>query len=146
MKPVDMIDVRDDKHPDAVGDCFRACVASIFELIVGEVPHFMHIDKHAKFHWTYSLDQWLAPQGLWYSDFPEEVKTYTVFVPLKGIYGIGSGKSPRYPTENHSVVVSVTRFEGVKIVHDPHPSRAGLVNDKIEKVGLFLSRRFTING
>lgn len=146
MKPVDMIDVPAPDNPQAVGDCFRACVASIFEVKVGLVPHFMAIDKKARFYWTYSLDQWLAPQGLWYCDWPLEPKVWNVFVPMDGIYAVGTGESPRYPGEHHSVVVRLDRHKGLTIMHDPHPSRAGVVGDKIEYIGMFMSRRFTCRG
>jgi len=146
MKPVDMIDVPKKGDKASVGDCFRACIASIFETKVGEVPHFMMIDKRAKFHWTYSLDQWLAPQGLWFCDFPAAVKTWNVFVPLDGLYAIGSGYSPRFPASFHSVVVRLHRIDGLTIVHDPHPSRAGVVDDEFVNVGMFMSRRFTCPG
>ena len=141
MTPADMLDVWSSEHPDAYGDCFSACVASIFDLKTGEVPHFMKIDKLAKIHWTYSLDQWLAPQGLWYCEFPAEVKTYSFWVPLDGMYAIGTGISPRRSDWNHSVVVKLHRFEALSIVHDPHPSRAGVVNGKITSIGMFLSRK-----
>jgi hypothetical protein len=141
MIPVDMIDVPSPDNPEAVGDCFRACIASIFELKAGEVPHFLKIELGTRYAWTYTLDQWLAPQGLWYCDFPTEVKTWCVHVPLDGVYAIGTGKSPRYPTWDHSVVVKLHRTEGMRIVHDPHPSRDGVTDGRITLVGMFLSRK-----
>jgi hypothetical protein len=149
MTPVDMLDIPGSPvAPDAeaIGDCFRACVASIFDLKADDVPHFLRIDKKAGFHWTYTLDQWLAPQGLWYCDFPAEDKTWSVFVPSDGIYAIASGVSPRYSNRRHSVVVRLHRYEGVKMVHDPHPSRAGIVDGKFKYLGMFMSRRFICRG
>jgi len=145
MKPVDMIDVPKPGDKEAIGDCFRACVASIFELKVGEVPHFVRIDKKAGFHWTYCLDQWLAPQGLWYCDFPAGIMTWSVYAPLDGLYALGSGESPRFPGKMHSVVLRLHRVDGMQIVYDPHPSRDGVVGN-ITSVGMFMSRRFTCRG
>jgi len=143
MKPVDMIDLPMEGDEQPMGDCLRACVASIFELKVGLVPHFMAIDRLAKFHWTYSLDQWLAPQGLWYCEWPIEPRVWSVFVPMDGIYVVGSGRSPRFLEARHAVVMRLDRIHGATIAHDPHPSRDGLQGGRIETIGMFLSRRFT---
>lgn len=142
MKPVDMIDVPKGDDPAAMGDCLRACIASIWEVKVGLVPHFMAIDKLARFHWTYSLDQWLAPQGLWYCEWPIEPRVWNVFVPMQGIYVVGAGGSPRFPGRKHAVVVRLDRAHGEMIVHDPHPSREGLAGGRVETIGMFMSRRF----
>ena len=141
MTPVDMIDIWSPDKPDSVGDCFRACIASLFDLLPGEVPHFLQIELKARWSWNYSLDQWLGPQGLWYCEFPYEIKTYTVFVPLKGMYAIGAGISPRRPDSQHAVVVKLSRYQPPEIIHDPHPSRVGIVGE-FKSIGMFLSRRF----
>jgi hypothetical protein len=140
MTPVDMSEIWSPDNPTATGDCFKACIASIFDLKIGAVPHFVKIDELVHYSWAYSLDQWLAPQGLWYCDFPATVKTYSVWVPVDGMYAIGSGISPRKPEWKHSVVVKLHRFEPLSIVHDPHPSRLGVAGE-ITLIGMFMSRK-----
>lgn len=135
-----MTDVWSPENPNACGDCFRACIASLLDMKTNDVPHFVKIDMRAKISWTCTLDQWLAPQGLWYCDFPADVKTWCVWTPTSGMYAIGSGKSPRRSDWDHSVVVKLHRL-GMTIVHDPHPSRAGVVDNKITLIGMLMSRR-----
>lgn len=62
MKPVWM----QNRHepPTLYGDCLRACVASILELEVSEVPHF-HFDGHpSDAVIRQRLDEWLATRNL----------------------------------------------------------------------------------
>jgi hypothetical protein len=40
-----------------VGNCLQACVASVFELPMDEVPHFL--GEHGS-EWFSALDRWLA--------------------------------------------------------------------------------------
>ncbi len=92
------------------GDCLPACIASILELPLAEVPHFGAED------WFAALTAWLAPRGL-----------YPVCAGVAGDWRpaglhILAGKSPR-GAFLHAVVA-----RGAEIVHDPHPSRAGLLS------------------
>lgn len=107
MKPIDQT-----KFGGVEGNCFSACVASMFELPLERVPFFMvHGDK-----WYSVFAEWLGHRG-----------EYPVCLPLRdewrptGLY-ILSGTSPR-GSFLHSVVA-----RGHEIVHDPHPSRAGLLS------------------
>lgn len=99
------------------GNCFSACVASILHLPVEDVPWFMGPEDW----WAGFLD-WLRPRGLSAISFPlrDGVCGY-----LDGVHHILSGKSPREQDGellDHSVVAL-----GEEVVHDPHPSRGGLV-------------------
>lgn len=80
MIPVDMIDIRNNEHPNAEGDCFRACVASIFEKSIIDVPHFIQIDVQEKKSWTSVINQWLESMNLWYCEF--EWKHFLLFLYL----------------------------------------------------------------
>lgn len=102
MKPVDQT-----VFGDPGGDCFRACVASLLELDLDQVPHFAARD------WPRSLELWLAERGLcdvWICWTPDG------WVP-PGPH-IRGGQCSR---GSHAVVAV-----GAEIVHDPHPSREGL--------------------
>lgn len=118
MKPVDQTVVG---FPG--GNCFSACVASILGLTLADVPYFMGdapMDEPDG-GWFDRFADWLEPHGF-----------YPVFFRLddQGLWRppglhILSGRSPRAPEGKdwqHSVVAR--RRE---IVHDPHPSRAGIL-------------------
>jgi hypothetical protein len=94
-----------------MGNCLPACVASLLHLELVQVPHF------GADGWLDALRAWLAPRGFW--------PAYCELTPdgwrPEGLY-ILAGKSPR-GSYLHAVVA-----EGSRIVHDPHPSRAGLLS------------------
>lgn len=50
-----------DEHGDSIvkGDCMRACVASLFELPLDDVPHFVESDR-----WWALWEEWLAARNL----------------------------------------------------------------------------------
>lgn len=108
MKPVDQTSFG---YPE--GNCFSACVASILELPIAEVPHF-----GADETWFDTLSSWLRLRGLWAFMVHASERDHRLL--LRGHY-ILSGRSPRGDFL-HAVVA-----HGDMIVHDPHPSRAGLL-------------------
>lgn len=103
------------------GDCFRACLATILGMPIAAVPHFALLDfedgvlvsMEAAIAWVnlkgYEVDTMNDPKD-WDGATP---------LPLCTI----NGTSPR--GIRHSVVGSVETGE---MVHDPHPSRAGLAH------------------
>lgn len=113
MRPVDQT-----KFGFPGGNCFSACVASILELDVEQVPYFMADPVE---EWMRRLEAWL-----------DSIKCglYPVLVPVSDEwypagYYVLSGQSPRKPEDAgalHSVVA-----RGREVVHDPHPSRDGLL-------------------
>jgi hypothetical protein len=96
----------------SIGDCMRACLASVLELPISAVPHFAKLYPTAPEFWNELMD-WVELQGYDFSHV----------VPLSCIdperFYIVGGPSPR--SGRHAVV-----SKGMDIVHDPHPSRAGL--------------------
>lgn len=101
-------------------DCVRACVATIFDLPIADVPHFVEV---AGSRWRLELMAWLKATR------PEFVMMELPPVRgawLEGAVGIACGKSPRYPdgTIKHAVV-----WQDYEMLHDPHPSRAGLTGE-----------------
>lgn len=100
------------------GNCFAACVASLLELPLDEVPNFCAIASN----WFAEFNLWLRERGLYALalDLSNEWRP-------EGLH-ILSGPSPRGAggeDELHSVVAN-----GRDVVHDPHPSRAGLTGFK----------------
>jgi hypothetical protein len=103
------------------GDCFRACVASILELPISEVPHFAqltHGSSSAAF-WNMAYD-WLEERGYEYT-FCSRVNRPGRD---KAEFHMLTGLSPRGNGTYHCVVA-----QGGVIVHDPHPTHAGLAGD-----------------
>jgi hypothetical protein len=101
VKPVDQAFlVARDGH----GDCLRACVASVLEVALDEVPDF------SLFGWN-----WMASMALFC-----EVE---LIVPgdAEG-YWIAMGTSPRG-------IGHVCVYLDGALAHDPHPSRGGLVGN-----------------
>jgi hypothetical protein len=103
---------------DGTGDCFRACVASIFELSIEEVPNFWEQTQNVDDFWELN-DKWISDNMGFRAitfRFIEEDKHLT-----DGILCIACAKSPR---GNGKVDHAVVWRDG--IVHDPHPSGVGL--------------------
>ena len=111
---------------DDAGNCLQACVASLLGLPLEDVPNFAAVPEggtDGKSHWFFAFERWLRDRDLGVS----------VWYPTRGCdwymapesLAIASGKSPRGDFQ-HSVVVRVTDGAEPELVHDPHPSRAGL--------------------
>lgn len=116
MIPVDQTDFGFER-----GNCFSACVASILEMPLDDVPFFMTGDD-----WWHKFTVWCTQHGvepIYVLGYPPPV--YLNRPELFRHY-ILSGHSPRLPgdpTKLHSTVAFDT-----EIVHDPHPDRTGLLS------------------
>lgn len=114
MTPVHQTTFGDGSDGSEPGNCMSACLASVLDLPVAEVPNFAALGQNGYFK---GLCAWLLARGLYLFETDED-PSHTPGTPDYLNY-IASGKSPR--GLHHAVVMS----EGV-IVHDPHPSNAGL--------------------
>lgn len=106
------------------GNCFSACVATLLELELDDVPYFMGDEPPDQpSEWFERFAGWLARFGF-----------YPLYCALGGDnrwrpHGLHilSGLSPRAAelgeTWQHCVVA-----RGTEIIHDPHPSRAGVLS------------------
>ncbi|MCX8559795.1 hypothetical protein OS122_02630 [Mycolicibacterium mucogenicum] len=100
-----------------VGDCWRACIANALELPIADVPHFVR-DYDSAF--LEATQAWLE-----LNDVPRLLFRCAFFPIAESLkpFGILVGRSPR--DVQHAVLVNTETGE---IVHDPHPSRAGLTS------------------
>jgi hypothetical protein len=120
MKPVFQ------SHIDDVnGDCLQACVASICELELLQVPRF------ADEGFMPAVEKWAKGSGrkvIW-MDIPDFTTLDKIWFGAVPEYFVAWGESPRPKAsggaKQHAVVVSKKGY-GVKVAHDPHPSGDGL--------------------
>jgi hypothetical protein len=86
------------------GDCMRTAVASLLDLPPEAVPHFVLFDRE----WFTAFNMWLAQRGL---------RIKPLAKPERPCLAIG-----RSPRDVEHVVV----WGPAGLIHDPHPSRAGI--------------------
>lgn len=125
MRPVDQLCFREgpEHEPTQRGDCLRACVATLLELSPERVPHFASFENA-----DWILEEWLADRDYWMMFwYLNEASHECIILPRQhsGLC-IVSGKSPR-GSWKHACVGRIGGPDPV-IVHDPHPSRAGLLS------------------
>lgn len=129
MKPVDQT-----LFGQGVGNCFAACVASILEIRLEDVPNFC--GQYAEGKWYAEFIKWLAPRGLapLTQQFPGDPDSFMGWVRTcaPNIPWIAGG-----PTDRglHCCV-----YIGDKLVHDPNPNfdRKGL--DAVDDATFILSQ------
>lgn len=122
MKPVDQEFI----HKPEIGqygDCQRAVIASLLDLEISEVPHFLADAKGDSVGYWEGLQGFLIARGFAWLTVPARCGA-AFFGCERGVYHEIAGPSPRGNGVSHAVV----GMNG-EIVHDPHPSRAGLAGD-----------------
>lgn len=90
------------------GNCLQASLASLLELPLDDVPHFVAMEEAV----------WFTKLILWLED--RKFFLYQTEIWLPNVYGLRIGKSPR-GHYNHIVVTC-----GNELVHDPHPEGGGV--------------------
>jgi len=111
MKPVDQT-----IFGSPNGNCYQACLASIFELDLEEVPNFITFPESI---WYKKLTDWCDEKfGL----IPQPIDSIG---PFTNCICLASGKSPRGDFK-HAIVWDCDKME---MIHDPHPSRDGIVGE-----------------
>jgi len=107
------------------GDCMRATIASVLDLPIADVPHFLaKLDTKNEEFWD-AVFNFLDARSLGMI-FRTDGHDPTYAVDMEGYHLIG-GPSPRGAGLFHSVV-----GKDGEIVFDPHPSRAGLLGNPSE--------------
>lgn len=116
MRPVRQTKFRDPDGTDR-GNCLQAALASILELDLTDVPHFIEREDAGEGHWLELANAWLeASYGL------RMIKV--AYIEFWHITGFAIGTSPRDDRTAHIVVAHDRR-----IAWDPHPDDTGLVGD-----------------
>ena len=111
MKPV-VQTTFGDGHNEGLpcGNCVAACIASILELDIEDVPNFVMMDHTGGGFWNLLLNEWLAPYNLhaYFLDRDSYISA--------DVYCIGMGLTKR--GLYHAVVCL-----GNSMVWDPYPSK-----------------------
>ena len=123
------------------GNCYQAAIASVLDLALEDVPHFATFSDD----WVERSWSWFADRGLTRAFYHEQFfrdLTWPLHVapgtdfwgqPVSRIVGVlGAGPSPRGPFRHVVVLDPATGA----MIHDPHPSGAGL--ELIDEVELIL--------
>lgn len=119
MTPVDQ---RVFAHSESdAGDCLSACLATVLDVPLDEVPVFV-----AEQDWFGSLTSWLDGRGFALVFLQFSAGSWP-WIPPSGLPLVVGGPSPR-GAFGHAVVAE-WGDDGMRVVHDPHPSRAGLGGD-----------------
>jgi len=99
------------------GNCWSAALASLLELPLAAVPNFVEIDVLGGPNWW-----WLTDKYLGLLDY--EIKYARPNSVPAGFY-LASGPSPRGTIE--CPIYHVVIAKDGKMIHDPHPSQAGIM-------------------
>jgi len=120
------------------GNCFQACLASLLEKPLEDVPHFMmKFDTYPQ-----DMDKWLKDQGLWYIDARVDGTEGCITLPSHMLC-IVSGQSPRFPEVQHAVI-GRTRESGswmVDYIHDPYAPDPSFLGNNPMRWLLFIGGR-----
>lgn len=113
---------------DKIGDCLRACVCTILALPPEQVPNFSECG------FLDGLDEWLGPQGLGlgYVQFGAAARKVFWSMAFGTMPALVGGDGPRLAADGRRRQhVVVGRMDGLSwtMLHDPHPSRAGLFGE-----------------
>jgi hypothetical protein len=119
VKPVKQTKIYE--GPGTCGNCLTACVSSLLEIPIEQIPNFVE-DRE---DWQTYLNEFLEPYNMVY-----------VEVPVSAIenqdlgYHLICGFTVRSDVVPHAVVAFNRKY-----YHDPHPSNAGLKN--FQSYGIF---------
>lgn len=116
MKPVEQTKI------GMEGNCFSACVASILELPIEQVPEY----TEEAGGWFFRWQAWLKERGLRFRIIPHANQGQIGYEPPAG-WAIMNVKSLTLPGELHSVV----SFAG-EMKWNPHPERENGIGDAVD--------------
>jgi hypothetical protein len=100
------------------GNCFPACIASLMELKLEDVPATQSMGSN----WFSVLFYFLDERGYEFLGTGKKENALTYDSGVEGFY-IVNGSSPRGIRRGHSVI-----FKNGKLVHDPHPEGGGVID------------------
>ena len=96
-----------------VGNCFSACLASVFDIEINEVPNFYNVAGNDPAAWWGAVRDWLRDRGFGVMSIQADLIDQ-----FEGLFIVG-GESER--GIEHAVL-----YQNGKIIFDPHPSDVGV--------------------
>jgi hypothetical protein len=112
-----------DDEKGTKGNCFTACIASIMDLPINEVPHFASYGQDwFKVFWEFLKDKPFEMNGTWSVQSMPNWKEE--FNGIDG-YVIVGGESPRGVKGGHAVI-----YKNGEPFFDPHPSDDFIVEEQ----------------
>lgn len=124
------------------GDCFAACLASILEIPLEDVPNFRRLqEENEKYDMVMEADKWLrANHGKRFITIDlykpaggpqtDQVILNRLFYSNENDLLILSGVSPRPAPDGsnrYHCVVAKADCWGYELIHDPHPEGGGII-------------------
>lgn len=103
------------------GNCWQTAIASVLELPLEEVPHFVKIHDDGGQHWWLGTVDFLRERGYKIDVIREHLHDDE--------YYFVSGPSPRGQELYHVVI-----YQNGKMVHDPHPDGTGVLEEQAFEV------------
>lgn len=98
------------------GNCFPACIASILEMECEDVIQIQELYDNDM--WCETLQHWLNKRGYRWRALTGDDNILDKHI-------LVTGKSPRHPDCTHVVI-----YLNGKMVHDPHPDNAGILDEQ----------------
>ena len=111
------------EEPRIYGDCMRAVFASLLDLPIQEVPHFLEQAEGRAYECYNAVEEFLLKHG--YEIAWQTLLVYYWRPGMPDVYHFMSGPSPRNPNIGHAVVGK----NGVPFF-DPHPDGTMLAEPK----------------
>jgi hypothetical protein len=108
----------DPEHPKK-GNCFTACLASILDMPIEQVPNFIDFGQD----WFEPFYKFLREHGFEYHGLRHGTDALTYEPGIDGYYIVGGKSHREFAMSGHAVV-----FRHGKMIFDPHPSNDGLLS------------------
>lgn len=117
MTPLHQTEFYNPEVEKARGNCWQTAIASVLDLPLDAVPHFVDVDERfGTENWFFYTYNWLHARG-WHI---ERIATHI----YTNEYYLVSGPSPR-GNFWHVVI-----YRNGKMVHDPHPDGTGILSEE----------------
>lgn len=96
-----------------IGNCFSACLASVFYIPIEDVPNFYNVAGNDPAAWWGAVRDWLRDRGFGVMSIQADLIDQ-----FEGLFIVG-GESER--GIEHAVL-----YQDGKVIFDPHPSNVGV--------------------
>lgn len=117
----------------------EACVASLLDCNIEDVPNLCEAEKTERGYWL-ALEDWCKSRGWMLFNMPINDGNAGAWWP-KDALCIAGGQSPRGDFDHAIVWLCGRRVDKGRMIHDPHPSCAGIVGRPKDLTFLVMATR-----